>query len=156
MKKNNKKLILPEFLQTPIKIIRDKKLRRLDKEVYAVVLWYAQLKNKKCQAFNKTIATILQVHHKTIGDSLNRLEERKHIKRLFYDKANRRRIEIIPLVLVNKSKLIKKCGSKYTQEEWDEIADIGTNGGSLSRTEFWANKNFQRNAIKQFEEMRKH
>lgn len=107
-----KKPLEPKYLMIPIKIVRDKNLRRVDGYVYGVIYWLFQM-HEKCFVSNEAIA--IAIGSKNISEALKRLEENSYIKRIFNDKNKRNRDEIIPCISL---KQLKK-----TQEEWDK--DMG-------------------------------
>lgn len=75
------------------------KLQSIDGHVYGVIYWFAMLDNKKCYLTNAQLAELLKTKNpKSIGNSLNRLEKYKCIKRVFKDASRRVRDEIIPLI----------------------------------------------------------
>lgn len=102
-------LFAPEFLITPIQVIRDKSLSPLDHNVYAVCYWFERLKDGKCTASNDTIAEVLGLEHgRSIQRSLEKLESAGYIKRFYEDETNQKRKEITCLVH------FKKAGESMT------------------------------------------
>jgi len=91
-----------DFLIVPMILIRDPNIQTLDCLVYGVIYGASQLKDKKCFLSNEGIADTVGSTPKTIGNSLNRLEEANAIFRRFSDESKRKRTEIIPLIKYGK------------------------------------------------------
>ena len=95
---------LPEFLNIPYKLILDYNITPLDIKVYGIILWFRKTtKQKKCFAKNATIADLLSTEERKIVEgsiqlSIARLEKNGYVKRIFVDKSNRHRKEIIPVI----------------------------------------------------------
>lgn len=91
---NSLDIFFPDFIIIPIQVYRNQDLEQLDRLVFGVVYWYAQLKDGKCFASNKAIAEVLEVHPDSIRNSLERLEMCSLIRRIFKDEGRRHRTEI--------------------------------------------------------------
>ena len=112
-------IILPDFLLTPYALIEDKEINPLDERVYSVIYWYSCLKNEKCTASNATIASICKSTAGSVANSLDKLEARRYIKRLFKDAKRKVRLEIIPLIsyaaaLERTSKRVSSTGERVS------------------------------------------
>ncbi len=88
----------PDFLITPFKLVDDKSLTPKDREVYAVVYWFQHLKDGRCTAGNETIGEILETDGRVVRRSLEMLEQRGYIERIYFDEAKKKRAEIRALV----------------------------------------------------------
>lgn len=86
----------PDFLIIPYQIYSHPKLKKLDHTVYAVIYWYAKLKDGKCTASNSAIARIAKSSFSGVTSSLIRLEKYQTIKRVF--SQDNKRTEIVPLI----------------------------------------------------------
>lgn len=103
--------IIPDFIYIPYPVFLDTELSSTDKFVYGAVYFFSNTTvGKRCTASNETLGDLIQTTSQTVTNSLKKLEERRHIHRLFSDEASRRRQEIIPLVVV--TKLTKKQAKK--------------------------------------------
>ena len=98
-------IIPPDFLIIPYLLIIDDDINAIDEKLYGCIYWFSLLKRQKCTASNKVLAELLKSTPNSIGNSLQRLEEKGYIKRLFFDKSKRHRQEIIPLVRFAKVQL---------------------------------------------------
>lgn len=88
---------LPDFIQIPSILIKDKELNQLDWLVYGVIYWYAKLKLQKCILSNNAIAELLGSSKASIGNSLTRLNKGGYVKSVMNSKNHR--TELIPLVV---------------------------------------------------------
>ncbi len=105
---------LPNYFQTPQEVKTNPSLDRLDGDIYAVIYWFARLKNKKCYLTNPQIAEMLKISPKSVTNSLTRLEKCNCIKRVFSDKSRRVRDEIIPLISMDKKKEVPSTDGRGT------------------------------------------
>lgn len=94
----DKEQFRPDFLMIPIVIVSSQELEPSDRLVYGVIYWYQKLKEGKCIASNKSIAYVAGVHAKTVGHSLERLENAGFIERFYQDATKMERTEIKALV----------------------------------------------------------
>lgn len=85
----------PDFVIIPYPVYSDVELEGLDRVVYGICYWFEQMKDGKCTASNGTLAKIAGTNMRSVSNSLNRLEERGYIVRLYKDEAKRNRTEII-------------------------------------------------------------
>ena len=132
-KKGNKEpRIIPDFIQVPYQVFTDEKLSSTDKFVYgAVYFFYNTTVGKKCTASNETLGDLIKTTASTVSNSLVILEERKYIKREYYDNTCRRRKEIIPMVVVtklmkNKSRVQPESETKVQPESETKLQKTDT------------------------------
>ena len=91
-----KKIFKPSFLITPRVLYENKDMTMTDRDVYAIVYWFHNLKDGKCYASNVAIAEIVGIHKNTVSASLTKLEKAGYVSRAFDEDGNRE--TIIPLV----------------------------------------------------------
>lgn len=84
----------PDFVIIPYPVYSDEKLEGLDRVVYGVVYWFEHMRDGRCTASNATIAAVTGTNLRSVSNSLNRLEDRGYISRLYKDDAKRNRSEI--------------------------------------------------------------
>lgn len=84
----------PDFVIIPYPVYSDEKLEGLDRVVYGIVYWFEHMRDGRCVASNTTIAEITGSNLRSVSNSLNRLEDRGYINRLYKDEAKRNRSEI--------------------------------------------------------------
>lgn len=94
MKNPSQKIFRPDFLQIPFQLIDDRELEQNDRLVYGLVYWFEHLKDGSCTAGNNTIAELLHTTTRVVQNSLNALEERGYIKRIYKDDSKRNRLMI--------------------------------------------------------------
>jgi len=80
----------------PTILLEDESLKRMDAMVYGVVYWYTRLKNERCTASNRSIASVIGCKVNTVANALWRLNKAGYIEVRMTDKNHRD--EIIPLV----------------------------------------------------------
>lgn len=96
-------MMKPDFLIIPYEIHACEDLRQCDSVVYAVAYWFEKMKDGKCIASNATLAEIANVSERSIGGSLERLENNGFIKRIFRRNGKDiKRVEIKTLVAYTK------------------------------------------------------
>jgi hypothetical protein len=88
----------PDFIQIPCQLLIDEALQPSDRILYGYIYWLQYLKNEKCTASNPTFASLMKIDAGSVQNSLNRLEERGYIERVYKDPARRVRLEIRALV----------------------------------------------------------
>jgi DNA-binding Lrp family transcriptional regulator len=88
----------PDFIQIPCQLLIDEALQPSDRVLYGYIYWFEHLKNEKCTASNPTLAELMKVDAGSVQNSLNRLEERGYIERIFKDESKRVRLEIRSLI----------------------------------------------------------
>lgn len=88
----------PSFYIVPKKIYQDKNLQPLDSKVWGFIYWYVHLKEGRCFASNRTLATQIQCSEVAIRKCLDRLEKCGYIKRFYKDTEKKNRIEIKPMI----------------------------------------------------------
>lgn len=122
---NQTESFYPDFIIIPVQVYRNENLEQLDRLVFGVVYWYAQLKDGKCFASNSAIADVLEVHPVSVGKSLERLEKFDFVKRIFKDEAKRNRTEIECLIKYGSisQKRIKDKTSFSPQADRDQPTD---------------------------------
>lgn len=76
----------------------DEALQPSDRVLYGYIYWFEHLKNEKCTASNPTLADLMKVDAGSVQNSLNRLEERGYIERVYKDESRRVRLEIKSLI----------------------------------------------------------
>lgn len=84
----------PDFVIIPYPVYSDEKLEGLDRVVYGIVYWFEHMRDGRCIASNTTIAEITGSNLRSVSNSLNRLEDRGYISRLYKDESKRNRSEI--------------------------------------------------------------
>jgi hypothetical protein len=94
----DKELRLPDYIQIPGILLRDKSITSLDGLVYGLAYWYSKLKLEKCILSNPQFAQLLNVDARSIQRSLARLEKAGYIRVLYTDHTRKHRVEIIPLI----------------------------------------------------------
>jgi len=109
-----KKIILPDFIIVPYQLISDDEISLTDERLYGIIYWFARLKLEKCTASNSTLAKLVKTTPKTIQWSLERLEKKGYIQRIFSNEVSKNRVEIIPLVVFTKVSVTADRG--YQQE----------------------------------------
>jgi len=120
----------PDFLIKPYEVHAHPGLRPSDGDVYAVVYWFEKMVNGKCTASNETIAEVACVKERSVGASLERLEQFGFIKRTFTDDTHRHRKEIKALVHMTKDAkgdeppILKTKGKKVKTEKIEPGAII--------------------------------
>jgi hypothetical protein len=90
---------LPDFIQIPAILIKDRKLHQLDWLVYGVVYFFTKMKLQKCILSNAGIAVMVHSTPGSVANSLSRLKSRHYVK-IVLEKRTRK--EIIPLVFYRK------------------------------------------------------
>ena len=138
----NKEEKIPSFIQIPYKVLSDKKLQPLDVLLYGFIYWYAHLKLEKCIASNKTIADSLKTTRQCVANSLTRLEAQKHIKRIFKDKAKKKRLEVVPLTPLD--------DGRKRKIPWDELVKVWASDNCKDVSEFWKDRDNITNAIDKY------
>jgi DNA-binding Lrp family transcriptional regulator len=88
----------PDFIQIPCQLLIDEALQPSDRVLYGYIYWFEHLKNEKCTASNLTLAELMKVDAGSVQNSLNRLEARGYIERIYKDKSRRVRLEVKSLV----------------------------------------------------------
>jgi hypothetical protein len=127
-KKIEKKI--PDFIQIPYQLIGDKNLAPIDRLVYGAIYFYSKMSGERCFATNNTVAKLLHSTPKTVGRSLQKLEDARYIIRDFSDPDTKKnRTEIIPLVAMSKltyskSRVPPNGGTKGQ-------IDVPLNGGTV-------------------------
>lgn len=110
----------PDFLIKPYQVHSHPDLRPSDSDIYAVVYWFERMKDGKCIASNKTIATVACLQERTVGAALERLEQLGFIKRIYSDKARTKRLEIQTLVHMTAGKALPRLKKKKGVVEKEE------------------------------------
>ena len=90
--------IYPDYLLLPFQIINDEYIEPIAEKLYGIVYWYSSMSMRKCYASNAQLAKLLKTSPRTIQNSLDSLEKRGYIKRIYKDSSRRHRKEIIPTV----------------------------------------------------------
>lgn len=92
----NKQDFIPDFLVIPRGVWMDPEIPPLAEKIYAVVYWFANMKDGYCHATNSTIARVIgKGAGRTISRELARLRDRGYIH-IEYNQAGDR-IAIVPL-----------------------------------------------------------
>ncbi len=86
----------PDFFIIPSILVGDKAILPKDYLVYAAVYWFTKLRNDKCIASNKTLASVIGCSLSTVTHGLVRLNKAGYIQ-IRIDEKNHRE-EIIPLI----------------------------------------------------------
>jgi len=87
---------IPDFFIIPSVLVADKNIKPKDCLVYGAVYWFTKLRNERCIASNKTIASVIGCSLSTVTHALVRLNKAGYIQ-VRIDEHNHRE-EIIPLV----------------------------------------------------------
>jgi len=131
MTKRKEELKIPDYIQIPCQLIRDKSLSPIDRLTYGAIYYYSKMRGERCFATNTTISKLLLSTPKTICRSLQKLEDRRYILRSFSDpETKKNRTEIIPLIAmgrlpINKSPKVPPNGGIEGQ------MDVPPNGGTV-------------------------
>ena len=104
----------PLYYEIPEEVATDKTLSEIDRYIYGTIHWLEGLEKKKCIASNLTIAKATKggITEDTARKSLLRLDNGKHILRIYSDPLTKRnRLEIV--CLRSPRKKIKKKLKPY-------------------------------------------
>lgn len=110
-------LFKPDHLHIPYQLVDDRKLEPNDRMLYGLIYWYEHLKDGHCWASNQTLAALMYTTTRAVQNSLNSLEARGYIKRLYKDKAHRNRKEIKSLVAYKNATFNERTGGDRQEVE---------------------------------------
>ncbi|MBI4084396.1 MAG: hypothetical protein HY431_00675 [Candidatus Levybacteria bacterium] len=129
-KTKSEELRLPDFLQVPSIVLKDKELTPLDGFVYGVIYWFAKLTMQKCILSNASIAKLLNAKAGSVANSISKLA-RKEMINVKLDEKNHRE-EIIPLIVYSKKKKSDEGGVEGGSLKNEGGVGSSTNEGGVN------------------------
>jgi hypothetical protein len=85
----------PDYLLIPYQVIADPDIEPTAEKLYGVIYWMTKLRLEKCFASNDTLAEYVKTTARTIQNSLDALEKKGYITRIYRDTSKRNREEIV-------------------------------------------------------------
>jgi DNA-binding MarR family transcriptional regulator len=120
----------PDFLIKPYAVYSHPELRPSDSDVYAVVYWFEKMKDGKCTASNETIARVACIKERSVGASLERLEQHGFITRVFSSDTKAHRVEIKTHVHMTREAKPAKTVHKTTKRS-NPVKDVEMEPGAI-------------------------
>lgn len=134
------KLII-DFIQIPLSIVQNDKIRDIDKLIYGVILYISKWEIGKCIASNKTISEFLEVSDSTVAHGILRLKDANLIT---IENPSPRKRFITPNILlqsVNVAQTYNDISSNVQSKPENSCTNIQTNNN------IYINNNIYNNII---------
>jgi predicted transcriptional regulator len=121
----------PDVFIIPAVVMVDQKLRPIDVKIYGCIYWLERLRDGKCYASNKMIASVIGTSSQGVADGIMRLRDAGYIECVYEDEEKKIRKQIITRIHMMSRVSSNEEGGFLQMKNRDSNNEINT----LSETE---------------------